>query len=55
MTPEQISQIEQLVRIGAVALQQGKSLEESQQIGLTALSLIDALKSPPPTPETDNA
>jgi hypothetical protein len=53
MTPEQINQIEQLVRIGAAALQQGKSLEESQQIGATALSLIDALKSPP-TPETDN-
>jgi hypothetical protein len=53
MTPEQINQIEQLVRIGAVALQQGKSLEESQQIGATALSLIDALKSS--TPETDNA
>ena len=53
MTPDQINQIEQLVRIGAVALQQGKSLEESQQIGATALSLIDALKSP--TPENDNA
>ncbi len=50
MTPEQINQIEQLIRIGAVALQQGKSLEESQQIGTTVLSLIAALKSPP-TPE----
>jgi hypothetical protein len=46
MTPEEINQIETLVRIGTTALQQGKSLEESQQIGATALSLIAKLKAP---------
>jgi hypothetical protein len=44
MTTEETQQIEQFIRIGCVALQQGKPLEESQQIGATALHLIQRLK-----------
>ena len=45
-TPDELSQIESLLRVGAAALSQGKPLEESQQIGKTALYLIQRLKEP---------
>ena len=51
MTPEEINQIEQLLRVGCVALQHGKPLEESQQIGATALHLIARLKESQQKPE----
>ena len=46
MTPEEKQQIEQFIRVGCLALQQGKSLEESQQFGATALTLIERLNAP---------
>lgn len=49
MTPDELQQIETLIRVGAAALQQGKSLEERQQIGATALTLISKLKTPATT------
>lgn len=45
MTPEEKQQIEQFLRVGCAALQQGKPLEESQQIGATALTLIERLNT----------
>jgi hypothetical protein len=45
MTQEELKQIETLVRVGCVALQQGKPLEESQQIGATTLQLIETLRA----------
>ena len=45
MTPEEKQQIEQFIRYGCAALQQGKPLEESQQIGATALTLIERLNA----------
>lgn len=45
LTEEQRTQIEQFLRVGCAALQQGKPLEESQQIGATALELITAIQS----------
>lgn len=45
MTPEEKQQIEQFIRVGCIALQQGKPLEESQQIGATALNLIERLNA----------
>jgi hypothetical protein len=45
LTADQIQQVEQLLRVGCAALQQGKPLEESQQIGATALDLIAAIQS----------
>jgi len=45
MNQEEIKQVEQFVRIGCIAAQQGKPLEESQQIGAVALTLIEKLKS----------
>lgn len=45
VTDEQKKQVEELLRVGCLALQHGKPLEESQQIGATALSLIDAVRS----------
>jgi hypothetical protein len=45
LTEEQRTQIEQFLRVGCAALQQGKPLEESQQIGQTALELITAIQS----------
>lgn len=52
VTPEEKQQIEQFLRVGCLALQQGKPLEESQQIGATALGLIAKLKSLEP-PKAD--
>jgi len=45
LTAEEKQQIEQFIRFGCIALQQGKSLEESQQLGATALTLIDRLNA----------
>ena len=45
LTVEEKQQIEQFIRFGCVALQQGKPLEESQQIGATALTLIERLNA----------
>jgi len=45
MSDEEKQQIETFIRVGCVALQQQKPLEESQQIGATALHLIAKLKS----------
>lgn len=45
MTEEEKQQIETFIRVGCVTLQQQKPLEESQQIGATALHLIAKLKS----------
>jgi len=45
VTPEEKQQIEQFIRVGCIALQQGKPLEESQQIGATALGLIERLNA----------
>jgi hypothetical protein len=45
MNQEDIKQVEQFIRIGCAAAQQGKPLEESQQIGAVALGLIEKLKS----------
>lgn len=45
LTAEEKQQIEQFIRFGCVALQQGKQLEESQQIGATALTLIERLNA----------
>lgn len=45
MTDEEKQQIEAFIRVGCVALQQGKPLEESQRLGTTALQLIATLKS----------
>ena len=54
MTDEQKSQIEQLIRVGCAALQQGKLLEESQQIGQTTLALIAVVQSlPVETPKAE--
>lgn len=50
MTPEEKQQIEQFIRVGCIALQQSKPLEESQQIGATALGLIDRIRSLEPPP-----
>ena len=47
VTADEFNQIELLMRYGTLAAQQGKELEESQQIGATALQLIQKLKSPP--------
>jgi len=44
VTDEQKQQIEEFIRVGCAALQHGKQLEETQQIGATALSLIDAIR-----------
>lgn len=49
MTTEEKQQIEQFIRVGCIALQHGKSLEESQAIGATALALIAKLMSVPAT------
>lgn len=51
MTDEEKQQIEQFIRIGCAAAQQGKQLEESQRIGATALHLIAKLnaETKPPT------
>jgi len=52
MTPEEINQIEQFIRIGCIAAQHDKSVEDRQQIGATALHLIQRLKeSQAPKPE----
>ena len=48
MTNEQKQQIEEFIRVGCAALQHGKQLEDTQQIGATALSLIDAVRSAGP-------
>jgi len=45
LTAEEKQQIEQFVRVGCAALQQGKPLEESQQIGAMALTLIERLNT----------
>lgn len=45
LTTEEKQQIEQFIRVGCIALQQGKPLEESQQIGATALGLIERLNA----------
>jgi len=45
VTPEEKQQIEQFIRVGCLALQQGKPLEESQQIVATALTLIERLNT----------
>lgn len=45
MSNEEKQQIEQFIRVGCIALQQGKPLEESQQIGATALTLIERLNA----------
>jgi hypothetical protein len=45
LTTEEKQQIEQFIRVGCIALQQGKPLEESQQIGATALTLIERLNT----------
>lgn len=45
LSAEEKQQIEQFVRVGCIALQQGKPLEESQQIGATALTLIEKLNA----------
>lgn len=45
MSEEEKQQIETLIEVGAKALQQGKSLAESQQIGATALALIERVRS----------
>lgn len=45
MTDEQKQQIEEFIRVGCAALQHGKQLEDTQQIGATALSLIDAVRN----------
>lgn len=45
LTSEEKQQIEQFIRVGCIALQQGKPLEESQQIGATALGLIERLNA----------
>lgn len=50
MTPEEKQQIETLVRVGCESLQRGKPLEESQQIGATALALIEKLRTIEPPP-----
>lgn len=47
VTDEQKKQIEEFIRIGCVALQHGKPVEDTQQIGATALSLIDAVRAVP--------
>lgn len=52
MTPEELQQIEQLMRVGCTALQAGKPLEESQQYGATTLALIEKLKTLGLKPET---
>jgi len=44
LSTEELSQIESLLRVGASALSQRKPLEESHQIGATALHLIQRLK-----------
>ena len=41
---DEVSQIEAFIRVGCVAMQQGKPLEESQNFGATALHLIQRLK-----------
>ncbi len=48
LTIEEKQQIEQFMRVGCAALQQGKPLEESQQIGATALTLIERLNAEDP-------
>ena len=45
MTQEDLKQIETLVRVGCVAIQQNKPLEESQQIGATTLKLLETLRA----------
>lgn len=45
LTTEEKQQIEQFIRVGCLALQNGKQLEESQQIGATALTLIKRLNT----------
>lgn len=45
MTDEEKQQIETLIEVGAKALQQGKPLAESQQIGATALALIERVRA----------
>ena len=45
MTDEEKQQIETFIRVGCVALQRQKPLEESQQIGATALNLIERLNA----------
>ncbi len=52
LTSEEKQQIEQFVRVGCIALQQGKPLEESQQIGTTALTLIERLNAAEPPAKT---
>jgi len=49
---EEKQQIEQFLRVGCAALQQGKPLEESQQIGATALTLIERLNADEPPAKT---
>jgi hypothetical protein len=57
MTQDELKQLETLVRVGCAALQQGKPLEESQQIGATTLHLIETLRAvvapPVDTPTAD--
>lgn len=48
VTDEQKQQIEEFIRVGCAALQHGKQLEDTQQIGATALSLIDAVRNSGP-------
>lgn len=54
MTDEEKQQIETFIRVGCVTLQQQKPLEESQQIGATALHLIAKIKSLE-TPNVDDS
>lgn len=48
VTEEQKQQIEEFIRVGCAALQHGKPLEDTQQIGATALSLINAVRTAGP-------
>lgn len=47
VTDEQKKQVEELMRVGCLALQHGKPLEESHQIGATVLSLIEVVRAVP--------
>ena len=52
-TADELSQIEEFVRVGCVAMQQPASIEDRQRIGATALHLIARLKeSQAPKPES---